>query len=87
MKHCGFLRIPNVLLVSNFYIYEFKRINACLFVKHGGLLRTPSVLVVSKFDLYGKSKVTLIDSLWILIYVVIVIINGGDILEDLGMLN
>ncbi len=87
MKHCGQLRTPTVFVVTNFDIYKFKRTNACLFVKHSGLLRTPSVLVVSKFDPYGKSKVIPIDSLWILIYVVIVITNGGGILKDLGMLN
>ncbi len=76
-----------MLVVTNFDIYKFKRTSACLFVKHGGLLRTPSVLVGSKFDPYGKSKVTPIDSFWILIYVIIVITNGGGILKDLGMLN
>jgi len=76
-----------VLVVTNFDIYEVKRTNACLFVKHSGLLRTPSVLVVNKFNLYGKSKVTPIDSFWILIYVITIITNGGGILKDLGMLN
>ncbi len=66
MKHCGLLRVPNFLLVSNFDICEFTRNDLHVSMKHCGQLRTPIVLSLISFDICEllRNAACLCEALW-----------------------